>query len=122
MTIANNTMNIAALPEEKQKIISTIIENGGYVTDTHRNDQIIKIDGLVVLGNGEICPTFQNRSSYWSLNSLYFCESDGQVRLSIWSAGGGMEASSSFEKSVQEYNESVFYLLESQKIVGYIEF
>lgn len=122
MTITNNTMNIAALSEEKQKIVSTIIENGGYITDTYRNDKIIKIDGLVVLGNGEICPTFQNRSSYWGLNSLYFCESDGQVRLSIWSAGVGMKASSSFEKSVQDYNESVFYLLESQKIVGYIEF
>ena len=61
MTITNNTMNIAALPEEKQKIISTIIENGGYVTDTYRNDKIIKIDGLVVLGNGENLSNFSEQ-------------------------------------------------------------
>lgn len=125
MNTTNVTINVnfleSLLPEEKQGIISAVIDNGGYVADNHRDGEMIKVDGLVILGSCEICPTFHKSSRYWSLNGLYMNEIDEKVHLSTWSCGGTMKASSSFERSVQEYNESILDFLNGHKIVGYIE-
>ena len=126
-SIMNTTMSIntnfleSLLPEDRQGIISTVIENDCMVADNHRDGEIIKVDGLVILGNGEICPIFHKSSRYWSLNSLYISENDGKVHLSTWSVGGTMMAGE-LTKSVEQYNKSIWNFLESQKIVGYIEF
>lgn len=61
----------------------------GVIIDDHTNEEK-KLDGLVILGNGAICATFQKTSRYWSLNELYK-DRRGQYHVSRRSVGGTMK-------------------------------
>lgn len=77
----------------------------GMIIDDH-NDKPCKIDGIVLLGNGYVCPTFHNSSRYWSLNNLYF-DKDGKIHMAIASVSGVMMRYRSLDESVAKYNDKL---------------
>lgn len=74
----------------------------GMVIDDHTSEEK-KLDGLVILGNGAICATFQKTSRYWSLNELYK-DRRGQYHVSKRSLGDTMRNAGTLEECVDRYN------------------
>ena len=109
-----------------EKWVKRINELG--IVDDH-NGRPTSIDGLVLLASGYVCPTFNNRSRYWSLNELYM-GNDGKVHISMASVAGTMKRYDCLDKSVYRYNEmyyahkneDIFDVFAGMLIIGYYEF
>ena len=95
----------------------------------HHDDSVDNCDGIVLLADGHVCPTFNKRSRYWSLNPLRIGKKDGMVHLSSASCAGVMMANSSLDRSILQYNEGLIKQLKkyginqtSHMIIAYYEF
>ena len=98
----------------------------GKFFNLHDNS-IDNCDGIVLLADGNVCPTFNGRSRYWSLNPLSIGED--MVRLRTASCAGVMMSSDTLDHSILNYNNQIVEQLRkysidqtSKLIVAYYEF
>ena len=100
---------------------------GGQFFD-HHDDSIDNCDGIVLLADGHVCPTFNSRSRYWSLNPLRIGK-DGMAHLSTASCAGVMMTNGTLDKSIIRYNQGLTKQLKdygidqtSHMVIAYYEF
>ena len=112
-----------------EKWVKLIGEEATIVNDHGGLRPIVKIDGIVLLADGNVCPTFHNSSRCWSLNKLYKGR-DGKVHLSTLAVAGVMNRYRSLDESVCRYNYSYyackdkdfFDMYADKLIIAYYEF
>lgn len=113
--------------ENRLKVFAERMPNGRFFD--HHDDSIDNCDGIVLLADGHVCPTFNSRSRYWSLNPLRIDKKDCAVHLSTASCAGVMKANSTLDRSILQYNEELIKQFKdygidqtSHMIIAYYEF